>query len=86
MRLAEEIRDALARRLRKVRAELYCEDGAAVLAALLDVPLRTWLNYEAGVTVPATVVLRFVDLTGAHPYWLLTGEGPRYLGEGAVSE
>jgi hypothetical protein len=81
MRHAENTHVSLARRLREVRCECYCEDGAAVLAALVDVPLRTWGNYESGVAVPAPVVLRFMEVTGAHPHWLLTGEGPKYLGE-----
>jgi hypothetical protein len=81
MRHAENTHVTLARRLREIRSERFCDDGAAVLAALVDVPLRTWQNYEAGVAVPAPVLLRFLDLTGAHPHWLLTGEGPKYLGE-----
>ena len=41
-------------------------------------PPRTWYNYETGVTVPAEVLLGFIEQTGANPIWLLTGEGPRY--------
>jgi hypothetical protein len=41
-------------------------------------PARTWYNYETGVTVPAEVLLGFIDQTGANPTWLLTGEGARY--------
>ena len=37
------------------------------------------MNYEAGCTIPAPVILQFIELTGAHPHWLLTGEGPRFL-------
>jgi hypothetical protein len=49
-----------------------------MLAEDLELPSRTWLNYESGVVIPATVILRFIDLTGANPHWLLTGEGDRY--------
>ena len=41
-------------------------------------PARTWYNYETGVTVPAEVLLGFIDQTGANPLWLLSGEGPKY--------
>jgi hypothetical protein len=71
-------RDGLCRRLRQIRVELYGEDGGPMLAEALHLPFRTWLNYEAGVTAPALVVLRFIVLTGACPHWLLTGEPPRY--------
>ena len=32
-----------------------------------------------GRTIPAKVILRFIEITSAHPHWLLTGEGSRYL-------
>lgn len=72
-------RDGFFRRLRQVRTELYGEDGGPVLASVLRLPLRTWMNYELGVTVPGPVVLRFIEVTGACPRWLLTGEPPQYL-------
>ena len=64
-------------RVREVREDLYGEGGAAALAAALDLPEETWLNYERGVTMPADVLLGFIDLTGADPHWLLTGDGER---------
>ena len=36
---------------------------------------------EAGETIPALIILRFIEVTSAHPHWLLTGEGCRYLTE-----
>jgi hypothetical protein len=68
----------LAGRVREVRQELYGELGASRLAAELELPARTWLNYESGVVIPATVILRFIEVTGANPSWLLTGQGDRY--------
>ncbi len=68
----------VAARAREVRRELYGERGAPKLAEDLELPTRTWLNYESGVVIPATVILRFIDLTGANPRWLLTGQGERY--------
>lgn len=37
------------------------------------------MNYETGVVIPATVILRFIEITRASPRWLLTGEGPPFL-------
>ncbi len=69
----------LARRIRQIREELYHDQGER-LAWELGLPPRTWWNYEAGCTLPATVLLEFIERTRAHPHWLLTGEGPQYLG------
>jgi SOS-response transcriptional repressor LexA len=62
-------------RLRQIRLELFGEHGGPELARRLDLPARTWYNYETGVTVPAEVMLNFIDQTGIHPAWLLTGDG-----------
>jgi hypothetical protein len=69
---------SLAERLRQVRTELFGERGGPEMARRLGVPVRTWYNYEAGVTVPAEVVLRFVELTAVEPLWLLHGKGPKF--------
>ena len=73
-----EARHRLASRLRAVRVERYGERGGPELAGRLGVPARSWYNYELGVTVPAEVLLRFLEVTGAEPCWLLDGRGPRY--------
>ena len=70
----------LGSRLREIREELYGGDGVPKLAKMVEVPARTWSNYEAGVTIPGMVILRFIDVTGASPHWLLTGRGPRLAG------
>lgn len=70
---------SLAQRVRQIRQELFGEDGGAVLAEVLNLPARTWRNYEEGVAMPATVLLRFIEITGASPHWLLTGEGEPFL-------
>jgi SOS-response transcriptional repressor LexA len=74
----ETIREkcCLAERLRQVRVELYGERGGSEMARRLGVPIRTWYNYESGVTVPAEVLLRFLELTQVEPQWLLHGTGP----------
>src|SRR4028119_2312516 len=69
---------SLAERLRAIRAELFGDRGGPGLARRLGIPVRTWYNYEAGVTVPAEVVLRIIQLTSLEPAWLLTGEGPKF--------
>jgi transcriptional regulator with XRE-family HTH domain len=68
----------LAERLRVIRTELYGERGGPELARRLGVPIRTWYNYESGVTVPSEVLLRLIELTSVEPAWLLHGSEPRY--------
>lgn len=68
----------LARRLREIRETFDAEEGTS-LAERLGLPARTWWNYEAGCTMPATILLEMIELTGAHPHWLLTGEGDPYI-------
>jgi DNA-binding transcriptional regulator YiaG len=75
----QTIKNDLARRFREIREELYGENGGPLLAAALGTPFRTVLNYEDGCTIPAQAILRFIEVTNAHPHWLLTGEGEKYL-------
>ena len=72
----------LAERVREIRLELFGEDGGPLLARALHLPYRTWMNYETGVTIPAPVILGFIEFVTASPRWLLTGEGDRYLERG----
>jgi hypothetical protein len=72
------VKALLSRRLREIRQELFGEHGGPELARRLGLPARTWYNYETGVTVPAEVLLGFIDQTGANPLWLLSGEGMKY--------
>ncbi len=48
------------------------------MARRLGIPVRTWYNYEGGVTVPAEVVLKIIELTAVEPVWLLHGKGPKF--------
>ncbi len=75
------VKASISRRLRDVRQDLFGEHGGPELARRLTLPARTWYNYETGVTVPAEVLLAFIDQTGANPVWLLSGEGERYRRE-----
>jgi SOS-response transcriptional repressor LexA len=72
------VKASLSRRLREIRQEIFGEHGGPELARRLNLPARTWYNYETGVTVPAEVLLGFIDQTGANPAWLLSGEGVRF--------
>ena len=74
----ERLKNLLAERLKKVRVELFGEHGGPQLAHVLGIPARTWYNYEIGVTVPAEVILRFIDVTFVEPKWLLSGQGEKY--------
>jgi hypothetical protein len=72
------VKASLSRRLREIRQELFGDRGGPELARRLKLPARTWYNYETGVTVPAEVLLAFIDQTGVNPTYLIAGEGPRY--------
>jgi len=78
--LPESVRtkQTLAERLASLRAELFGDRGGPELARRLGLPIRTWYNYEAGVTVPAEVILKIIELTAVEPMWLLHGRGPKY--------
>ena len=69
---------ALAERLASLRSELFGERGGPEMARRLGIPVRTWYNYEAGVTVPAEVILKIIELTAIEPSWLLHGKGPKF--------
>jgi hypothetical protein len=76
----------LGRRVREIRRELYGETGVPMLAEELGLPARTWWQYESGVVIPATVLLRFIAVTGADPGWLWDGRGDRYtMGEAMLT-
>lgn len=68
----------LAERLASLRLELFGERGGPEMARRLGIPVRTWYNYEGGVTVPAEVVLKIIELTSVDPGWLLRGKGPKF--------
>jgi Peptidase S24-like len=69
---------ALAERLSNLRLELFGDRGGPEMARRLGIPVRTWYNYEGGVTVPAEVVLKIIELTAVEPTWLLSGKGPKF--------
>ncbi|WP_435018002.1 hypothetical protein TA3x_005630 [Tundrisphaera sp. TA3] len=71
-------RIAFAGRIRRIRLDAFGEDGIGRLSEALGILPRTWENYEAGVTIPDLIILRFICLTGAAPRWLLADEGPAY--------
>jgi hypothetical protein len=70
---------SLACRVREIREFLYGENGVESLAQAVKVPQATWLNYERGVTMPAEVLLDFMEVTQVDPHWLSTGEGERLI-------
>jgi SOS-response transcriptional repressor LexA len=72
------VKAVISGRLREIRNEIFGEHGGPELARRLGLPARTWYNYETGVTVPAEVLLGFIEQTGVNPIWLLTGEGPKF--------
>ena len=70
--------DLLASRIREIRAEKFGADGVAKVSQAINLAARTWENFENGVTIPAGILLQFIELTGVEPRWLLTGIGERY--------
>lgn len=75
------VKTLISHRLKEIRQEIFGEHGGPELARRLGLPARTWYNYETGVTVPAEVLLSFIDQTGINPMWLLSGVGPKYRRE-----
>lgn len=75
------VKTSISNRLREIRLEVFGEHGGPEIARLLDLPARTWYNYETGVTVPAEVLLGFIDETNVNPLWIFHGEGPKYRGD-----
>jgi hypothetical protein len=72
------IKAAIAERIRLVRHDLYGQHGGPMLADALNLPHRIWHLFELGETIPAHVLLRFLELTSVEPNWLYTGRGARY--------
>ena len=69
----------LVQRICEIRRDLYGDYGIESLAEALGVPPQTWRNYERGITMPAHIILKFLEITGSDPHWLLTGEGECFL-------
>jgi hypothetical protein len=74
----QTLKSDLAVRVREIRVALYGENGGPLLAEALGIPFRTLHHYESGFTIPAHSILRFIEVTGVHPHWLLTGRGERF--------
>ncbi len=72
------LKQSLSERLRELRTEFFGERGGPDMARTLGILVRTWYNYESGVTVPAEIILQVVELTSVEPVWLLRGEGPKF--------
>jgi hypothetical protein len=65
-------------RVQEIRLISYGQEGVPALAKELGLPWQTWQNYEAGATMPGVVLLKFIEVTGVSPGWLLTGDGPKF--------
>jgi hypothetical protein len=68
----------ISERLREIRRELFGDHGGPELARPLNLPARTFYNFETGVSVPAETLLSFLVETAADPYFVLTGKGPKF--------
>lgn len=74
----KQVKRTLSERLAEIRSEKFGTQGKAEMARRLGIPPRSWYNYEGGVTVPAEVLLKTIELTAVEPLWLLHGTGPKY--------
>ena len=79
------LKHSLSERLRELRTEFFGERGGPDMARTLGILVRTWYNYESGVTVPAEIILQVVELTSVEPVWLLRGEGPKFRPNGSIA-
>lgn len=77
-----QARKALARRLVKLRTDIYGDASPRRFAERLGIPIRSWYSYEAGMAVPGEIILRIMESTGVEPLWLLHGTGPMYRAGG----
>jgi hypothetical protein len=68
----------LSQRVKAVRMQRFGACGGPMLAELLGIPHQRLERIEAGGAIPAELILRFIDITGVSPRWLLSGEGERY--------
>jgi hypothetical protein len=57
-----------ARRVREIRQDPYGGDGAKSLAAAINIPEPTWVNFERSVTMPADALFALLEITGADRY------------------
>jgi hypothetical protein len=67
---------------------MYGERGGPEMARRLGIPVRTWYNYEKGITIPAEIILKVIRLTQVEAAWLLDGTGPMFAdqrGDDALS-
>jgi hypothetical protein len=67
----------LGTRLQMARNSLAGNDDTGIesIARRLNIPADTWRNYEKGVTMPAQILLAFIDL-GVEWRFLWTGNAP----------
>lgn len=64
----------LAQKIKTLRMMKFGERGGPELARRLGLPIRTWYNYESGVTMPAEVLIDFLHATGASLETLLADD------------
>src|SRR5580704_11670221 len=76
--LTVQSKHALAERIMALRMDLFGARGGPELARRLGIPVRTWYNYEGGITVPGEILLKIIEVTTVNPMWLLHGTGRRF--------
>jgi hypothetical protein len=69
---------ALSGRVREVRQEHRCESGGPALAEALGLLAAKWSNLRARHDDACIVIFELIELMGADPHRLLTGQGDRF--------
>jgi len=64
-------------------ARNFCGLGQQEMAGKLDIPYRTYQNYESGITEPKGSVLEGLVALGFDGNWVLTGNGEMRRGASA---
>jgi hypothetical protein len=60
--------DLLASRVREIRLDRFGNDGIATLSQAMNIPTRTWEQFENGVTIPAWILRQFIEISGVQPH------------------
>ena len=64
--------------MQAIRLDLFGAYGGPLLANLLGIPERRMAEMEIHGPIAGHIILAFIEVTGANPTWLLTGQGKRY--------
>jgi hypothetical protein len=73
-----QLRREIGRRLAAIARDRHGPAGGYAMGRELGLSERSWNGYERGNTLPGEILLRFLEVTGVRPEWLLHGSRLRY--------